>query len=754
MTATDAFAMNVWQFLDSNLGLFSHNLVTNKLTWSSRMYDFHGVAEDQGPSIDLLLECLHPEDRPKLSQLIGKGEEKETYYRVLKKDGSLLYVHCRWDILKSENGDPTLVGSCSDVTDLKSLLDGFERRRQEDLSKLLRTVSHEIRNPLQGIISSAQTLLTMFGQEGGDGGLTSSNENSPPPGPVRSPNPLFSESEHQLVLETLDDLMECATHQHVVINDLLDYAVVLQKAKEPNLEPVDVDAVVQSVASMFRNCAKNKGIGLIHTMPPVHRHVLTDRSCVKRILMNLVSNAMKFTSVGSVTIDVSYEETDQELKIEVSDTGSGIPENFKDQLFTTIGLTTSNSEYINGSGLGLSICKTLADSVDGCIMFRDNEPQGTVMRLSIPCDKYVPPTNFGTLNGGRSSAHENNARNGTVTNGSPGLTNEYSLSGCRALIAEDNIINQKVLRRMLESKVSDLRITSDGEEAVAAFERGAFDFCILDWHMPRLNGKEAAIRIRAKDAHVPIIFLTGEIGSGLDGLETQFAPARVLLKPCTAKDLVYTAVQLLHSTPAGLPPPRSSNLSSLPPITSAVPRHNSSGLLLASTTDSTSNSTASTNGVMRRSSLSANELLEKRDSSISSRSSARSNSTVDTVNNTSTSGGGTPHNNGQSSRSWSEPALPHIPKQYKWYSSRTSAGHMSGNSTHGVVAAGGSVHPLMHVGNKEHSLNGSREGSNSSNSSISSSATMTRRKHSPMLTSESLSMPPSPIEFGTQQPVR
>lgn len=538
MKVTDKEIPLTFGFLERTLGLFHLCVATNTLKWNAMNYLLHDIGKTSEPLTFLgLQKCIHPADWERYKSLLERVEAGviyETYYRVVRKDKRIVYIHSRYECMRNELGEEYFVGSCSDVTELRSVLEGLELQRRDDLSKLLRSVSHEIRNPLQGILSSAQALMNLFDANGsGESSVPCVVEGSP-----ANSNPSPPES----AISILEDLIECATHQNLVVNDLLDYAVVLHAVKQPKMERVDVDAEVQSVANMFRNSAKNKGIGLTYKMPEVHRVVKTDRSSVKRILMNIVSNAMKFTTVGSVNISVTYEESTKELIVEVVDTGAGIPESFKGQLFTTIGLTTTNSEYINGSGLGLSICKTLADSIDGCIMFRDNEPQGTIMRLCVVCDRCAldPQISLKGCGAGTTSTEK-------AVENTPGDA-KHPLRTCRVLVAEDNIINTKVLTRMLQTKVGELKLTPDGAAAVEAFENGTFDVVLLDYHMPVMGGREAAFRIRSQNSNVPIIFLTGEIGDALQGLEAQFSPCTVLLKPCSAKELLH-AVTVLISHP-------------------------------------------------------------------------------------------------------------------------------------------------------------------------------------------------------------
>ena len=242
---------------------------------------------------------------------------------------------------------------------------------------------------------------------------------------------------------------------------------------------------------------------------------------------------------------VQHDAALQTLTLTVADTGTGIPAEFRTKLFHTVGLTTTNTDYLGGSGLGLNICKCLVDNLGGSIMFRDNEPRGTVMTVTLPTAvELVPAAQVASAdpadmwgNHYRASAlyaqksvSDKEARLSSLSEGSeasgPGTdcagqadttALDHLLHSTRVLVAEDNRINQKVLSRMLIHDCLELHRVNNGEQAVAEFAAAGADslgdsygIVVLDVHMPVMGGKEAAKLIRSRDPDVPLIFLTGE----------------------------------------------------------------------------------------------------------------------------------------------------------------------------------------------------------------------------------------------------
>jgi CheY-like chemotaxis protein len=213
-----------------------------------------------------------------------------------------------------------------------------------------------------------------------------------------------------------------------------------------------------------------------------------------------VANAIKFTDEGGVAITVGHRQLDGaavELRIEVADTGIGIPPTLQPALFGRFSQAdSSTSRRYGGTGLGLAICKQLATLMDGDIGF-DSEPgRGSRFRFTARCALGFAP--------------QPGAEPGEAL---PPLLH----GGLRVLVAEDNQVNQLVIVAMLNKLGHRVDLVSDGREAVAAVQRGAYDLVLMDVQMPEMDGPTATRAIRRLDlpaARLPIIALTANAMAG------------------------------------------------------------------------------------------------------------------------------------------------------------------------------------------------------------------------------------------------
>ncbi|KAG5187503.1 histidine kinase-like ATPase [Tribonema minus] len=414
-------------------------------------------------------------------------------WRVLQPDGSTIHLKCRAEVCTAESsGEKHLVGICLDISETVRLSRDVveaERHSESRLFQLIRTTCHEIRNPLQGMIGCAETQLLLLEKVMGSSKTNDDMAN------------IMAE------LKSLaSDIHACANHQACVITDLLDFEREISDAPQPVCCATNITH------------AHNTSL-VLHI--PKQLWVSTDVRLTKRIMINLVSNAVKFTDNG--TIHISAQHKSDTLTMEVSDNGCGIPDDFKKNIFHVTGCT-SQSEYITGSGLGLCIVNQLTNSLGGTISFKDNKPKGTVFTLVVPCEPSLP--------------------------GSPDMASKDSwtsddpcFSELDIVVADDNIVNRKVLSRMLQTSFRQVIVVEDGALAVATFESNNPSFVILDVHMPIMDGLKAASIIRKADASVPIIFLTGEIGDSLVNVVHQLKPSQLLLKPVSKNKLLHELKQ-------------------------------------------------------------------------------------------------------------------------------------------------------------------------------------------------------------------
>jgi PAS domain S-box-containing protein len=333
----------------------------------------------------------------------------------------------------------------------------------EAKSQFLATMSHEIRTPLNGVLGMAQAMAR--------------DELSP------------------VQRERLGVVRQAGETLLALLNDLLDLSRI--EAGRLDLEDgvIDLDQVIGGVQATFTTLATEKDVSLSLDLAPEARgRWRGDPTRVRQILYNLVSNAVKFTARGSVTVKVWREAPD--LVFEVTDTGLGIPADRLSALFEKfVQADASTTRRFGGSGLGLSICRRLAGLMGGEVQVRSTVEVGSVFTVRLPLERAEGEAETGAP---RERPEASPVRDG------PAL---------RILAAEDNPMNRLVLKTLLAQVGLDVECVADGAEAIAAWEHQDWDAILMDVQMPVMDGPTATREIRAREADIgrprtPIIALT------------------------------------------------------------------------------------------------------------------------------------------------------------------------------------------------------------------------------------------------------
>ncbi|PZP55702.1 MAG: hypothetical protein DI586_05955 [Micavibrio aeruginosavorus] len=333
-------------------------------------------------------------------------------------------------------------------------------------SSFLATISHEVRTPLNGILGIINLVkYTKLTQE---------------------------QDEY---IETIRYSGETLL---TMLNDILDFSKM--EAGKVDVENVSFDTfrMVHSVTNLMWSRAAEKNVTIKYEVDDdVPAFVNSDPTRLRQILLNLSSNAIKFTEKGGVKIKVSLLEKQKDtvavddkvtLRFAVSDTGIGIPEEARQNMFGNFNQVDSSiSRRFGGTGLGLSICKGLTELLGGKIDFSSELGKGSTFWIDIP---VIVAASDATLTGAEQSQII------------------PVLEPIRILVAEDNRVNQKVIRGLLEHQGHIVQIVENGQEAFDAATSKEFDLILMDMQMPVVDGLEGTKRIIESGVTTPIIALT------------------------------------------------------------------------------------------------------------------------------------------------------------------------------------------------------------------------------------------------------
>ena len=399
---------------------------------------------------------------------IEKGTPYEPEFRVVHPCGEVRTMKASSEFIRDDDGKALkIIGVNYDITDKIKAIAELKAAKQEAeganqaKSEFLANMSHEIRTPLNAILGSLQLLSN-------------------------------AELKHEYK-EVVDNASISSKSLLTIINDILDYSKIEDNKLFLEVEPFSVSEVVDAVQFDVESLMSDKGIEFIACYEDSFvDDWLGDIVRVKQVLLNLVSNAVKFTQQGSVKVALSCREQNGQsvMCIEVIDTGIGMSDEAQSHIFERFTQAdSSTTRRFGGTGLGMSITLSLIDMMKGDIELNSELGQGTAIKVTLPLSKANKKAVC-------------KKRNSVVA---------PELSGKKILIAEDNKMNQVLIQSMMAPCHADITLVENGKLAVQQAKQQDFDLILMDIHMPELDGIAAQQQIRKMKSQIPVIALTANV---------------------------------------------------------------------------------------------------------------------------------------------------------------------------------------------------------------------------------------------------
>ena len=488
------------------------NIFHNKQIWSILGYSEDDFASDDS---SVFLNIINVQDQLAfrkhyhyVRQSVQDGEVVEKEFRLMHKNGSEVWIITREVPFKrNDKGEvQEVLGTAIDITRRKFIENELLRAKKEAeeasriKSDFLSTMSHEIRTPMNAIIGFTDLLLT-------------SN---------------FSGQDQ----EYLNTIKYSADNLMVILNDILDFSKI--EAGKLQLEHFEFDLKEKLgyLQKTFEVAAKRKNIELSFALDKnVPTNLIGDPHRLNQILVNLLGNALKFTTEGFVRLAVEVVRDQQDfvdLKIEVSDSGIGIPDDKLSVIFDSFSQAHQNNatKYFGGTGLGLTITRKITDLMNGSISASSDLGKGSTFCVGLTFQKDPKPV------------AKSNAKSGSG----------FSLSGYRILVAEDILANQILLKHLLQRWGAEFTICNNGQEALEALEKQRFDIILMDLQMPVMDGVTAMRKLRTlfpQFSDIPVIALTADTFAETVAEIASCNFTDFVTKPFKAEELAKKIVQHL-----------------------------------------------------------------------------------------------------------------------------------------------------------------------------------------------------------------
>ncbi len=500
-------------------GFFNWDVQSGEVVLDATESRITGLETDGPISPDRFLAQIRSDHiqnvRDAINETLSGDADYEARFPFRRPDGDEIWLEASGCVMRDPDGTATnFIGLNRDVTDQinrEQELDEQAREaewRSEQKSRFVAHVSHEIRTPLTAMLGCVDALM--------------------------------AEKQDEQLSRSLRLLKTQGETLRILANDVLDLEKIERGKLDLERQSVDLRDLVSETRSLMEPLAEEQGIDFrFVSRSSVPRLIRLDPYRLKQVLINLISNAVKFTEQGSITLCTYVERKQQKdgpdelvLVNEVTDTGRGIPDAKISALFEEYEQLMDKKAV--GAGLGLTISKRLAELMGGSIEVQSTLGSGSTFTVRIPIEataKELIPLD--------------SANNKSLRQYQPDMQRRFPL---KVLVAEDTRAIQHVLKRLLEKRVDALTIVGNGAEAVDAVLEAEkcgvpFQLVLMDIQMPVMDGTTAATKLRSAGFQLPIVALTA--GAMKKEQEACMAAGctHFLPKPINIDDMVQTLAE-------------------------------------------------------------------------------------------------------------------------------------------------------------------------------------------------------------------
>ena len=413
-------------------------------------------------------------------------QEKEKFYSYVK---SVVYQ-------KEENKYQVL--SIRDISAIKASDEKLKEYKESvekagrAKARFLSSMSHELRTPLNGIIGTSNLLKT--------------ESNLP-----------------ESIQKHIDVLLYSSEHMLGIINDILDFSKIDAGKLELNKQSFSITKCIDNLTASFESQFKNKNIRLIVEQSPELEavYILSDETKLSQVITNLLSNALKFTLAGNVTLAVkinSITEKNVTIQFEIRDTGIGIPKEKQLEIFQGFAQVHAAelSRRFGGTGLGLTISEKLVAIFGGKLEVESELEKGSRFYFTIPFETAKPAVPLFDI---------------------PSAEDNADIRGIKILVVEDNEINATILKSFLKKWEVQVKEAGNGIHALEILKYHRFDIILMDLEMPEMDGYTAIKIIRQTDTSTPILAFTASLLENMDTILSQAGFNGYVLKPFRPAEL-------------------------------------------------------------------------------------------------------------------------------------------------------------------------------------------------------------------------